>query len=100
MKLVKQQPEPAGVTDNCESITDIHNKSKTSATSWVLTLRISPPPRSGSQPSGLATAVLAIAFASADLCLEKATQSAFGVAQSVCREEQALLEVHPWYIAT
>jgi len=33
MKPAKKQPEHVRVIDNCESITDIHNKSKISATS-------------------------------------------------------------------
>lgn len=71
-------PEHVGVIDNCESITDIHDKSEISATSLILTLlaaaaNLLPLPRQVmccSRNSGLVTVVLALAFASADLGLE------------------------------
>lgn len=78
-KPAKKVPEHVGVIDNCESITDIHDKSEISATSLILTLlaaaaNLLPLPRQVmccSRNSGLVTVVLALAFASADLCLEK-----------------------------
>lgn len=106
-KLAKKKPEHVWVIDNCESITDIPNKSNVFATSSIL--------------SSLAAAATLFPLAQVGDVLFKKQQlsnsracNCICICRSLsrnaytqrlwccivfCRKEQALLMVLPWYIA-